>query len=174
MLGKRGQFYLIAALVIVSLATGFILITNKVSVVQNPNIGYLKNEVEIESSKVINYGIYNEMSNSKIEGMLANLSYYYINNTPTSNLYFLIGNKTQQTFIAYQKYGESVYFNKGSSALSIKQGITYNNVFNLNPAQDSIGIKINDTSYNFSLNTGENFHFAIESLSGGQDYIISN
>ena len=39
---------------------------------------------------------------------------------------------------------------------------------------NSINIKINNTLYMFRLNEGENFHFVIKSLNGGQDYTISD
>ena len=166
---KKGQFYLIAALVIVSLAAGFIVVTNKASIVQNPSISYLKEEIRTESSNIINYGAYNGMSNNQIETMLANLSYYHINNSRKSNSYFLLGTKQQMTLIAYQYYWANVSLNGEQLNIGTKKIYTQN----FSSPGNSINIKINNTSYNFNINEGENFHFIIKSLNNQQDYTIS-
>ena len=169
MFNKRGQFYLIATLAIVTVVARFLIITNQVSSVQNPTIGYLKDEINIESSNVIGYGIANGLSYTDIEDKLANLSYYYINNSAESNLYFLYGTTSSLTLIAYQSKAENVFVN--DNPVTITAGVTYKgNGFT--PEGDTIDININDTSYNFKINSGENFHFAIKSLSGNQVYAI--
>lgn len=169
MIGKRGQFYLIAALVIVSIAAGFVVITNKATTVQDSGITYTKGELSTESSYIINYGINNGFSDSQIEDMLTNLSEYYINNTQSSNLYFLIGTDASVKLVAYQTYYANVTVN--GALQNIGTDSTYTNTFS-SPGS-SINIKINDTSYDFKINSGENFHFVIESLDSGQEYTIS-
>ena len=168
---RRGQFYLIAALAIVSLAAGLILVTNNASTVQNPGIGYLKNEIIAESSNIISYGTYNGLSNNQVESMLENLSEYYVNNSAQSNLYFLFGTKSNETFVAYQSQGGYNVSVNGSEIDGIGTGAIYKQIF-LSP-ENPISIKINGTAYTFKLNEGENFHFVVKSLSGEQDYTIS-
>ncbi len=171
-MNKRGQFYLIAAVVVLVIFGGFILISNKVSYVQNPHIYSVKNEIRTEASAIIDYGTNNAETSSQIEDKLVNLSEYYINETPESNLYFLLGTVSGMIFIAYQTNQENVYLD-GSQVTGISPKSTYRQD-SISPTGNSIDIKVNETDYNFTIKEGENFYFVISSLAGGQNYVISS
>jgi len=165
---KRGQFYLIAALIILTLATGFVIISNKASSVSNYQIQGLKEEIRLESSNIIDYAAYKNLGNSETESMLTNLSNYYINNSQNGNFYFIIG--TQSSFVvrAYQRYAENVSIGGIAWDLGVLEV-----VHEKSDSGDSIDIKINGTSFSFKINRGENFHFVVSSLNKGQKYVIT-
>ena len=167
-MNKRGQFYIVVALIIISLATGFVVISNRASTAQNSYIPNLKDEISIESSSIINYASYNNLGNSQTESMLVNLSNYYINNSQNGNLYFVIGTNDSFVVRAYQRYSE----NTSVEGEAWNPG-TLGQVHEKSGSGNSIDIKINNTSYLFAINPGENFHFVISSLSNGQKYVVT-
>ncbi len=171
-LNKRGQFYLIAALVILTIFGGFIAVSNSVSYVKNPHIMDLKNEIRTEASAAINYGTYNAEADAQIESALINVSKYYIDEIPDGNLYFLLGTKDNMTLVAYQSSPEGVFVN-GGKLTGIGPKSTYEQS-GFTPDAGKIDIKTNETNYNFTINEGENFHFAISSFASGQKYSISD
>ena len=107
-MNKKGQFYLIAALVVTSILIGFITMTNSSRVSSIFKYSNLNEEIELESWKTINYGIANSLSNPEILDLLGNLARSYINNSPETNSYFLFGTNESAKMVAYQKTQLSV------------------------------------------------------------------
>lgn len=71
---KRGQFYLVAALVIIGLVIGLSAVYNTIKVSQeDKTIYFLYEEVNTESSRVIDQGVYNSLSQQEIETRLVTL-----------------------------------------------------------------------------------------------------
>ena len=171
-MNKRGQFYLIAAIIIVAVAVGFIIVSNSVSSQQNPNIYYLRDEIKIESSKVIDYAASSQLSGSQISSDLADLSNRYINNSQDENFYFAFGNTTGITFIAYEAFHSNITLNGNDYTNTINVGSTYETSFV--PATNYILFGINGNLYNYTLNPGENFDFVLSSNSGGQNYTAAS
>ncbi len=168
---KRGQFYLIAAVVILAIFGGFIAVSNSVSYVQNPHIMDLKSEIISEASAIINYGTYNANTTSEINSMLINLSDYYADGVPDGNSYFLFGAKDNITLVARQTYAENVLVNNEEVA-GMTAGQTYMQS-GFSPGGNWIDIKINETDYNFTVNEGENFYLVVSSFANGQEYTVS-
>ncbi len=174
-MNKRGQFYIIAAVVILTIFGGFIAVSNSISYVKNPQILDSKNEIITEASAIINYGAYHSETDSQIESKLINMSKYYVREIPDSNFYFLLGTKSNITLVAYQSSKENVYMNgEQMTAITPKSSAPYEQSGFMPNAENKIDIKTNETNYNFTINEGENFHFAISSFANGQEYSISS
>jgi len=165
-MNKRGQFYLIAAIVIVSIMLGFVAVTNYTSATPTSNINYLKEEISIESSKTIDYGTYNQFNNVQMQNLMINFSNDYINSSYGYDLYFIFGNSQGMTFMAYQNNASQVWIN-GQTA-NVGAGQTYTQKFS--PLNKNI-VQINSYNYTFLLNSGENFHFILSNINSGQDYL---
>ena len=58
---KFGQFYMVATMVIIVLIASFAIVINYSSQRIPPSFYYLGEEIEIESEKVIEYGLNNEL-----------------------------------------------------------------------------------------------------------------
>ena len=61
-MNKRGQFYLIAAVIFIAVILGFASLVNKISKQEVNFLIDIAKELDIESEKVYDYIIYNEMT----------------------------------------------------------------------------------------------------------------
>lgn len=172
-MNKRGQFYLIAAIVIISIAVGFIIVSNSASAQQTTNIFYQKDEIKIESAKVIDYALNNQLSETQLVNDLTDFSEREINNSQNENFYFAFGDITNMTFIAYLSYSTNVGLNGQDETNAIGK-----NTFILNYLPNAndpfVNVSINGNNYSFVINPGENFNFILTSNAGGQSYVTTS
>ena len=169
---KGGQFYLIATLLIVTMIGGVILISNYSQKRSNIGFDYLREELSIESEKVIDYGINN---NKNIQVLLENFTKIYSTYSEAENLYFIFGNRGSITLSGYQKLNSgtiTINAGSGNQELILNEGI-YNSIELINP-QENIKVTVNGIAYDFSLKSGENFYFIISKELGEETYIITN
>jgi hypothetical protein len=167
-MNKRGQFYLIAAIIILSATVGFFVVSNYVSSDQNSNIYYQKDEIAIESQRVINYGIFNQNTNAQMEKNLYSLANLYINSNQQNNWYFVFNGTSGLNFTAYQSFPTKVKI--GNSQVNIPKGKVYSQY--LNSEVSTFSISVNNYNYTFPISS-ENFFYIISSQSGGQNYTAS-
>ncbi|MFZ1971020.1 MAG: hypothetical protein WAU65_02470 [Candidatus Nanoarchaeia archaeon] len=167
-MNKRGQFYLIAAIIIISATVGFFVVSNYVSSEQNSNIYYQKDEIAIESQRVINYGVFNHNTNAQMEKNLYSLANLYINSNQQNNWYFIFNGTNGLNFTAYQSFPATVQV--GNSQIGIPKEAVYSKY--LNSAGSTLNVIINNYDYTFPV-SGENFFYIISGQSGGQNYTIS-
>jgi hypothetical protein len=170
-MNKRGQFYLIAAIVIVTIAVGFVVISNSASAQQTPNIYFLRDEIKIESSKVIDYATNNQLTGTQVQSTLTDFSSQYINNSQNSNFYFIFGNTTNMTFMSYEAYYTNITLNGADYTNIISIGKIYTKSF---VPGSSVIIGFNGYPYSFSINNGINFNFVLSSNVGGQNYTATS
>ena len=170
-MNKRGQFYLIAAIVIVTIAVGFVVISNSASAQQTPNIYFLRDEIKIESSKVIDYSANSQLTGTQIQSTLTDLSSRYINNSQNSNFYFIFGNTTNMTFMSYEAYYTNITLNGIDYTNNISIGKTYTKSF---VPGSSVIIGFDGYPYSFPVNNGVNFNFVLSSNAGGQNYTATS
>lgn len=172
---KRGQFYLIAGIIIIGLMIGFANISNYLRK-SNPKMLYdLKEEIEIESENVLDYVLHQKLSDNDKKNLLVDFTRLYKDNEEKQNLYFIFGDKIKITAIGYQELAvESVYINVGGNDFSFPIDTSQD----FNPTQDIVTIKIisngEEYIYEFELKGGENFYFVISQEIGGERYIIRN
>lgn len=177
-MNKRGQFYLIAAIALVSVVISFVIISNYASNRENLNVQNLQEEISIESSKTLDYAIYNNFSSTQINDLLTNFSESYIKyqNRTNNDLYFIFGDKTQIKVVAYQNSQIDAFIDVGSgfTKLKITPNQIYSNTFPPLLPYNTLKFKINNQIYNLGLlNNTENFHFIISNNKRGQDYIAT-
>lgn len=168
---RRGQFYLIAAIVIITIAIGFIIISNSASSQQTPNIYFLRDELKIESSKTIDYATNNQLSLTQTQNTLTDFSSQYINNSQNENFYFIFGNTTGMIFLSYQAYYSNVTLNGADYTNNVSSGKIYTKSF---VPGSSVIIGINGNPYSFLINKGMNFDFVLTSNAGGQNYTATS
>jgi hypothetical protein len=166
-MNKRGQFYLIAAIVIVTIAVGFIIISNSVSSQQTPNIYYQRDEIKIEGLDIINYSVTNQLGNTQLSNDLTDLSERYINNSQNENFYFIFGNATKIVFLAYQALYSNVSLNGVDYTNTVGTGNIYSQSF---VPSSNVILGVNGNQYNYPVNSGESFNFVLYSNLGGQSY----
>lgn len=173
-MNKRGQFYMIAAIILAAIIFGIVAISNYLESGSTGRIYILRDELQLESSKVIEYGIYNDLSSQNIRELQEDFVENYTNYRKTENFYFIIGNPGDITVMAYQSQEEdaSVIIDGSETELDITGKELFSQGFS--PSSDTIEFRIDNTSQVFELNGGENFYFVIHGVTEGSVYFVTN
>ncbi len=167
---KRGQFYLIAAVIIMGIVIGIGSISNFAEKKSYNEIYDFGEELKIESEKVLDHGIYNKKN---IKSLLTDFTKDYANYTRgEKDLYFVFGNEDLISGVAYQYLSdETIYVNIGEGNEEL---IADGEVHEIgNPTGEEITIIIEEENYNFKLKKGENFYFIVSQEIGNEKYIVT-
>jgi len=169
---KRGQFYLLTTIIIITIITSLVTISNYSREKSNIKFNYLGEELEIESEKVLDYGIKN---NENLREFLEDFTREYSNYADVENSYFIFGNENEITVTGYKKLNSGTIFinaGSGNTSLNLNKG-EYNSRNFLNP-EESIKVTVDGVIYNFILKSGENFYFIISKEINGEKYTFTN
>ena len=167
MLNKRGQFYIVTAVIIVLVVIGMASINTQVYVSPVSTTVYeLGFELNQEGSNIIDYGIYNEedvdvLLEDFIEDKFAD---YFLKKTKDTGISFVYGNETEIFITNYNttSRGEITF---GGSAIDIKEKLISKENFPT-PSSRKVKVDVEDREYEFNLNPGQNFYFIIKYKSG--------
>ncbi len=152
MLNKRGQFYLLAAIIIITILVGFVTIQNYSRKKTSVTIYDLGEELGIESQNVIDYGTYND---ENLDILLGQFIETYVDYAGVGkNLYFLFGNSDSMHVKAYEELIE----------VDMSDHVTRE--------AGKIIIAIDDVEYQFDLAAENNFYFVISQEIEGEKYIV--
>ena len=173
-LAKRGQFYLVAAVVLAAVIIGISAVANYSKKEGNPGIDELKEEIKIESEKTLDYGTNNTFNSTQMNQLLQNFTNYYINyeGRTGKNLYFVFGNSNNITVAGYQDSDKIVSIVSGSSQVTITQ-TAGNFTGSITPSGNSLILYIDRNPHNFNLSSAENFYFVISQNASGGEYVIT-
>ena len=156
---KRGQLYIVAAIIIASLLIGLGAIYNYASSQKEDlSVIDLSKEIDFETSRVIDRGIFRgENATAQVE----NITEYYANINPKNELTIIYGNSTD--IIAYHykldDAGNVCIQTGACSGLSFFKKIRTSPslIKNLNTIQVILG----DSTYEFNLKAGQNFYLVL-------------
>ena len=173
---KRGQYFLIAAIVIIVVVVSIITVSNYTQRKDVTRLYDLGQELGIESQNVIDYGTYNSQSPSEMNTMMLNFISNYRSYIGTDkNVYFAFGNKNNISVIGYQQAAESE-----SVCIKIDSGdcVPYVGGEKIQEftgaGMSKAAIVIGDVQYEFKLREGENFYFVIWQRNGGEKNVVTN
>ena len=170
MQNKRGQFYLIATIIIIVAIMG-IGVTSNYAKKKNPVKLYdLREELGIESSNVLSFGVYRE---EDLDMLLENFIQDYVDYAGEGrDLYFIFGDEAEITAAAYQDLS--------SEEVRIKIGTNEPTTLTSGEPQvfltsgPKVAIIVGEEEYSFNLRTGENFYFVIMQEIEGEKYVITS
>lgn len=169
---KRGQFYLLAGIVIITLVFGFAAFSNYFKKNNSgTNFEYLGSELKTESGNVIDYAIKN---NQNVKTVLNQFAEDYSNYSEADDLYFVFGTRSEITLAGYKKKSSgsiSIDTGNGSQEFTIGKG-QYKSTDIPSPSED-IKLTVNNVDYSFHLEVGENFYFVMSKEVNGERYIIT-
>jgi hypothetical protein len=167
---KRGQFYLIAAIVIIGFLIGLSVVTNYVvehrESFQSQD---LSEELKLESQNIINSGISQDRN---IELLVKEFAEQYAGYLGQGqDVIFVYGNEEtlDQGYLNYVSLFQvqnSVSLNIGNSrsevSVDVRQ-IKSDKIMGLTlTSGDQVTISIDDVNYDFDLRQGENFYFVVK------------
>ncbi len=101
---KRGQFYLIAAFVIIVIMTGLAYVYIKVETpAESLNINDLADEVHYEANKVVDNGVFSGLNEEQISDNIKKLAEYYIDKYSYIDLFIVYGDENKVYIIEVAK-----------------------------------------------------------------------
>ena len=176
---KRGQFYLIAAIVIIAIIIGFATITNsfKKGSVDEKKVYFLSNELDTEGAYVIDYSVF---KSEDVEKKLIEFTSQYGQYAGEDReIYFVFGNKNKIMVASYEEITSGTISVEGGGSGPILQLIKEKGFkkSEISPGgKDKVTIKIKqegkDVNYDFELKPGENFYFVISQDIPGRGRIV--
>src|SRR3989304_1022169 len=104
-LGKRGQFYLVAAIVLAAVIIGISAVSNYAKREKNTGLYDLREEIRIESEKTIDYGTKSNFNRAQMTSLYSNFvnNYTSYEGSTGKNLYFLYGDRSNISLSGIQR-----------------------------------------------------------------------
>lgn len=167
-MNKRGQFYLIAAIILVGIVLGFASLSNSIKKPDIDDFNFASEELQIESQNVLEYTSYNGLSEEEILGKLNEFAENYSLYSNVESLYFIFGTSSTTIISAYnRKTNEKILVN--GQEMNIPEGIYTSETFS---SVDPITLNIGGVEHLISLNEGENFYYLINSKTNENEYVF--
>jgi len=167
---KKGQFYLIAGIVIAVLIIGVAAISTYIIKESDVRIQDLREDIQIESFYVMDYGLVNELGQSSFDELLIDFTETYRDYFKgEKSHYFIFGDQNSMTVSGYQTEERSVYLND-----ELVTDLVGEFTKNISPeGEQEVILKIDDNSYSFPISQGKNFYFVISQSIGDEEHIIT-
>lgn len=175
---KRGQFFLIAALIIISLIIGFQKVYTSVYVEDTDSQIYdLSREIDFEGKQVVQHGVFFSVSESDLDKQVQDLTSLYASTHPDSEFLFVYGDQTSLTALSYELKESTFGISTGGVApeISVKRTISQTVRSKNIDSSDEVKVKINDkTEYDFNLKKGNNFFLILSRERNEEKTIVGN
>ncbi|MAG78899.1 hypothetical protein CMI40_00805 [Candidatus Pacearchaeota archaeon] len=170
---KRGQFYLLAAIVIVGIIIGFSTVSNYSKQKSSIRIYDLGEELGIESGQVIEHGVYQQKN---IDNLLENFTALYTEYAGEGKeLYFVFGDEEEVSVATYSDVVEGeISVNIGDKKFGETITKQEYKKEDYSITGDEIEIDIGETKHKFKLKSGENFYYIISQDIEGEEYVVTN
>lgn len=173
MFNKRGQFFLVAALVISGILIGLAGIYTEVNAPQEDLSVYdLSSELNYESLQVIDQGVYTGLSQQQINNNILNLTEYYVEKDPKKDFTIVYGDEESVTVRQYVATDTgSVGVSTGGSRVTenvVQRKITETNA---QPSGENIVINIGNSKLSFKITLGQQFYVVVSSSAYNQTYV---
>ncbi len=166
---KSGQFYLIAAIILASVIIGISTVSNYSKKSKSFEVYDLKEELQIESGNVIDYGISRGLSQIEMYELLNDFTQAYIDSESNNkDLYFVFGDEDNMTLKGFQNSPQTVSLN--NAVITTAQGAF---IGGINPVGEDINVSVAGDNHDFKLESGENFYFIISKKIGDNEYVVT-
>lgn len=180
-MNKRGQFYVIAAILIVMILFGMASISTYAVIKPEPKTIYdLSKDLDRESYKVLEYGIYNKENLTDLSESFSgeDVAKYFLKKTDNANIGFVYGDKTDLNFLSYENVNTGGITVGGSNwqnyhSYSKKRKADKNDFEKVN-GRDFVKVKILDKDYFFEIRDNEMFYFIIVKKRGEEVFVERN
>jgi hypothetical protein len=172
---RRGQFYLIAALVIVGIIAGIVSIYNFAKTSEEKTVVYdLTSEIDYEASQVIDRGIFQNLTEKNLSSQLENITDYYSKVNPGSDLVIVYGNETTLTIIYYnnsESGSVGIWFGGSTISIPLESATKYKTTQEYSPGENINVIIPPNINYNFYLAQGQIFYLVFRKEAGEESYV---
>lgn len=176
-MNKRAQYFLIAALLLsgVILTIGKVYVSSKIEK-EGLRVYDLSDQIQYESSQVIDNGLFAQKSSQETKEQLKNLTSYYAQLNPDSDIDIIYGNLSSLSLIEYNLTSSSTIDKQIQTNTSSQEGTG----FSISP-EKRLKIKIANTNEEGSiraienelaLEEGQNFYLVVRKKIRGEDIIV--
>lgn len=171
--GKRGQFYLISAIIFGVIIIGIVTVSNYIQKQSSERIFSLRDEIKIESAMVLDYSLNQKESESEFYNTMSNFTDNYVAHYGANkDIYFLFGSRSNMTLKGIQEEDKQVILSSGATSVTVTSSEgTFSG--SINPPNNQITVRIEDSEHDFNLNSDRNFYFILAEKVSGNEYIIS-
>jgi len=171
---KRGQFYLVAAMIIVAVIIGIFGITNFAKQTNaDKELNFLEKKLNIEIEKNFEYISQNDLSQSEIRTLWINFSSIQtLDMGENKNILFLFGNSTKTIATGLRlddSYDLLINTGNGFENITISPG-EFQESFDI--TEDNMTIREDTSDYVFELEKGQHFYYIISKENKGERTII--
>ena len=162
-MNKRGQFYLVAAMLIALIVGGMASVSTRVSINPEPEIiSEIGDDLSRESYSIIEYGVYNDES---IDPLLIDFAGdqvrdYFLKKTGDANIIFLFGDRKNLRALQYDSgsQGEisigSSKWNNHKKFVKIKELGDFSD-------KEKVVVELLGNEYDFDIRDNEMFYFVV-------------
>ena len=173
--GKKAQFYLIAAIIIVMVIISLATLKNYAITKKEPTGFYdLCTELNEEGARVVDYGIYNAQN---IPQLIENFTDNYLINYSTekdreTELVFVYGNENRADATVYRLVETgNVRVTHGEKGLTSTNSHRIEKGWLGNFSRGFVNISMLGREYRFDVKEGENFYFIISKNATDETYV---
>ena len=175
-MNKRGQFYLLAALIIIGVIAGLTTVYNQVSVLKEDFTVYdLSSELNFEGAQVLASGVFNDRTDTEILDNLEFLMNHYSLKNPSNELIGLYGNEETLYVIVYRNMPTGsirIDLGTGSPQIINPTGGTHGVIETFDrPDEEIIILQIEDEDFVFNLRPGQTLFMIVEKERGEERFV---
>jgi len=176
---KKGQFYLVAAILILLSVAGLTTVTTYAVTKSEPRqMKDFSAELKEEGPRIIDYGIVQNENLTNIFENFTEYEYapYFLKKTQNASIVFLYGNESDFYVSQYNpEYTGTISATIGGGSTNWNQVNTYSNRTKVTVALgDLLNVTVLNNEYNFDIKTNEMFYFVIVQEAGNERYIEKN
>ncbi|MEA3414249.1 MAG: hypothetical protein U9Q99_01860 [Nanoarchaeota archaeon] len=168
---KRGQFYLIAIILIVTVLLGFLTATNYLKKEKSFPLSVTEEEINLEKENLLDYISSQQKSPSETYNLIVNFSREFQNKIGSDkDVIFIFGNETNITILGNIQTETFLEYKIGASFVNITNPGSF--IENLGSSNSNIEIRIDGDSRNYYLYNGQNIYYLIKYTYNEEVYII--
>jgi len=171
MKNRKGQFYLIAVILLITIFVGLITVENHAKTEKNIVPDTLDKELSLEKMNVLDYLANIDSNDANSELILTNFSKTYIDKIgKNKNILFIIGKSDSGRIVGNSLNDSKLSYNIGAGSVMINELGEFN--IPISPTIANINISVDDYTYTFNLETGQNLYYLIKHEYNNEVHII--
>ena len=179
-MNKRGQFYILAAIIIVLAVSGIASVkTYAVTKPEARKIQDISAELNEEGSRIVDYGIYNGQNLDNLLDSFTDTEFapYFLKKTENTDVVFIYGDRTNLWGVRYnQQSTGTISATIGGASTNWQIVNTFADRTAISDADGDgiITVDLLGKSFDFELKDNEMFYFLIAQEKDGEIYIERN
>jgi len=175
-MNKKGQFYLVAAMLIVLVVSGFAGVSSYALINAEPQtINEVREDLSRESYHIIEYGVYNEQDVTTLETSFIGeqMGNFFLEKTQDANIVFIYGNKKNLKALQYDRGSQGDISVGGSGWISHAAIARIKDLGDVS-GQDSVFVELLNNTYSFAIKDNQLFYFVIVKESDEGVYVTTS